>query len=508
MKKLIILFFVLLTVFLAVVTPVLGQVNQSSDGDEYKVQRDGNNITLTSNKPKIPRAAGIPELVGTINGTTFTGKQYLVADDCPNLDGYVPASGTITADGSVTVTYKTSQYYYETCVVKPDSESEVTKTYSLASAANTSPTPSSIVAPTDNNCWSKHMISQMAVCSKTHSQCTNTCTPLESSARIPCFNACSKALTTCYDQASADYRACIAAANQKQQNTSRPTGESDNSAEKPSVGVSSNDFKALARANAEFQKAQAELEEIKKANDSRYEAKKDFPAEYKAVFQGNEKLKEDLEFLRADLETVHELVSKYKDFSEIEETVESIKKGGIGEYGKSDFFTDAVKSFNDYHDLRNDGVSAKDATTKATLDNFGTSALTLVPVLKAIDLIATTPDFILGIFGVNENNWSRKYVTDGFIGKFAPSGVVEQTTDLMIQDNWSDIGNALKFGWNKVVAAEGWADTVWESEKLAAAAVGAVPVAIAQGISDIVGGGLAVGEKVSNFVSSWFTSPN
>lgn len=307
-----------------------------------------------------------------------------------------------------------------------------------------------------------------------------------------CFSACNKTKSTC-DQKC------------------RETGQTTNNTkpvENTSVGVSSRDFRALAQANAEYQKAQADLEKIKADNDPRWEAKKDFSEQYNAVFKGNEKLKDDLVVLRGDLETIHELATKYKDFSEIEETIDSIKTGEIGDYGKMDLFTDAVKSFNDYHDLRSSGISAKDATTKATLDNFGTSALTLIPVLKAIDLVATTPDFILEIFGVDEKNWSRKYVTEGVIGKFAPSGVVEQTTDLMIEDGWADIGNALKFGWDKMIASESVGAKAWESGKLLAGTLGAIPVAIAQGVSDVVGGGISVGEKAADFVWSWFTYPN
>lgn len=170
-----------------------------------------------------------------------------------------------------------------------------------------------------------------------------------------------------------------------------------------------------------------------------------------------------------------------------------------------DLFTDSVKSFNDYQDLRTQGVSAKDAATKAGLDNYGASALNLIPVFKAIDLVATTPDTVLNAFGVDKNNWSRKYVTDGFIGKFAPSGVVKQTTDLMIHDNWSDIGNALAYGWGRVKSADGAWNTTKEVGKLTAASVGAVPVAIARGISDLVGEGMSLGEKASGFVSGLFT---
>lgn len=396
----------------------------SSDGKSYTSQQKGNTITILGDeRPETP------VFEGTITGNTVEGRQYLIADNCPNLDHYVAATGTISDDGTtITVTFTNPKYDLEGCFDIPGTERENTFSYSKSSP-----------------------------------------------------------------EISTDV-----------ENEQMP----EKSREKPSVGVSSKDFQALARANAQYQKAQADLEAIKKANDPRYEAKKDFPAEYNAAFKGQEKLKSDLEILRADLETVHELFSKTNDLIEIEETIESIKKGEIGEYGKMDLFTDAVNSFNAYHDLRAKGVSAKDATTKATLDNFGTSALTLIPVIKAIDLFATTPDFILETFGVGEDNWSRKYVTGGVIGKFAPSGVVEQTTDLMIEDDWADIGNALAYGWGKVQSAEGIVDTTYEAGKLLAGTIGAVPVAIAQGISDVVGGSIAVGEGIVDFVSSWFTYPN
>lgn len=156
-KKVILPFFFVCGVVLVLLVkvtpaPVVADSNERfSDGKyEYTVQREGNNITLTSTTAKIPRAAGIPNLVGMITGTTFTGKVYLIADDCPNLDGYVPASGTVSADGSISVTYKTSQYYYKTCVEKPNSEFEVSSTYTLASAENTSPTPFSTSQPTQS----------------------------------------------------------------------------------------------------------------------------------------------------------------------------------------------------------------------------------------------------------------------------------------------------------------------------------------------------------------------
>lgn len=168
MKKFILVVFVVFALSISVL-PVLAEESSNelfTDGDyKYNVQRQGNNITLTSTVPKIPRMAGIPNLVGTITGTTFSGKVYLVADDCPNLDGYVPASGTVSKDGSsITVTYNTTDYYYKTCVEKANSESEVRMTYSIASAVNASsaptsqPTQSSAESiPSDPNKFAKYL---------------------------------------------------------------------------------------------------------------------------------------------------------------------------------------------------------------------------------------------------------------------------------------------------------------------------------------------------------------
>lgn len=147
MKKIILsIFFILLSVLFVIVKPDLAAGDQnerwSEGGKEYSVQRDGNNIALTLLIPKATRAAGIPSLVGTINGTTFTGKQYLLADGCPNLEGYVPASGTVSADGnSVTVRFKVTDFYSSSCTEKPNSDSEVTKTYSIVSKVSKSPAP-------------------------------------------------------------------------------------------------------------------------------------------------------------------------------------------------------------------------------------------------------------------------------------------------------------------------------------------------------------------------------
>ncbi len=251
---------------------------------------------------------------------------------------------------------------------------------------------------------------------------------------------------------------------------------------------------------------------------------------------GNQPLDEDqakrpkdpLDDLQGKIESVHSLTEAYQDVTELGKTVESMnleklgsdktqdvkkfkaaagseKPGKLGSYGGLDAFTDAVKTFNDYRDLREKGVTAEDAAAKATLDNFGVSLLTLIPVLKAIDVVAATPDTILEALGVGEENGFRKYGTKGVIGKFSPSHLVEQTTDLMIEDGWGDIGNTLAYGAARVVEAEGVFQTIWEAEKLTAAAIGAVPVAAARAISDLPGAVISAGQGAVNFVAGLFT---
>lgn len=216
MKKLILsFFFVLLSVFFVIATPTLAEVDLSerwTDGNfEYEVRREGNSISLTSTNPKIPRAAGIPTLVGAITGTTFTGKQYLVADECPNLDAYVPASGTVLADGSVTVKYTNSQYYYRTCVEKPGSQFEDSSTYTIASVVSKSPTQ-----PSSDDCWRKHM--QITGCLPKFAECINKCPKRTGDpAAQACANACSKVSDECSDAALANYRACEAAKKTQEQ---------------------------------------------------------------------------------------------------------------------------------------------------------------------------------------------------------------------------------------------------------------------------------------------------
>lgn len=69
----------------------------------------------------------------------------------------------------------------------------------------------------DPECWTKHMVRQMADCSKAFLECNNPCGAiLDESTRYGCFDSCSKASKLCNEKASADYKACVAAGNQTQ----------------------------------------------------------------------------------------------------------------------------------------------------------------------------------------------------------------------------------------------------------------------------------------------------
>jgi hypothetical protein len=330
-------------------------------------------------------------------------------------------------------------------------------------------------------------------------QCFDGCAAKEMAKPLPdgkCENTCQQNKNDCTQNCQISNNKTTQSLRDKELENEQP------------IGVSSLDFRELARAQAEYQKAQADLEKIKQSGDSRWENKKNFSDEYaseiekisgKLSREKDGKVKDLAEIVRADLEKIHDSAEIIQNANDLTEYIDEGKFGGYD--GKS-LFTDAAKGLTDYMDLRNKGVSVKDASSKSFLDNFGSSALTTIPVLKAIDIVASAPDAVFGIVGVPENHWSRTIT--GFIGKFAPSGVVKQTTDLMIEDDWDDIGNALAYGYGKVKSADGVVNTVVESGKLLAGTIGAVPVAIARGFSETLGATIFVGEKTASFVYNLF----
>ena len=510
-------------------------------------------------------------------------------------------------------------------------------------------------------CWDTHMGDQMAVCSKTHTQCVNKCTPLgNSGGQVPCLNECSNALDVCFKQSSADYKTCIEAERQakKQPETNqiKPSGNpespfdeaachescqsnydsctsecrsadifnnsnssSDTSAscsgtcnavynstfenirkacfdtwwscgiaiynrsdcggnscsqeveekcdkpydaclqpaqdaadkclegcgvetnqglspdtdacygaceqtrsscsqtcreagqaavisqspEKPSVGVSSRDFRALVRANAEYQKAQADLDKLKA--DQNFSDT--YNTELDKVSQQTEKPPENyVQAVREKLEWGKDALEAYQAIDELQDYLDNRK---FESYGRVSLITDVGNGLITFTDLVADGVSVENASTKAIIDTAAPSLFYLVPPLKAADMIATLPDDFLATFGIPKDNLIR--VGTGFLADNSPSAFVEITTDAMIKTgNWTNVGGALQVAWDDVQAAEGIGEKAKATLDLVGTAVGAIPVAIVMSIRDEISAVFFEVENAGNLISnisSWFTYP-
>ncbi|MBT3230391.1 hypothetical protein HN358_01215 [Candidatus Uhrbacteria bacterium] len=405
------------------------------------------------------------------------------------------------------------------------------------------------------DCWNIHMVDQYALCSQADLQCSYDCMDLgvQGDELYACWDACEVSRAACTAQAIADHSACVYGPSEPepeaveiieyaepeievyelieepvatepeeleeevivQEPILEPALEILETPEQPELFESEDDLIDAIQSNEEYQEAQAEL-----AGTNQYDVElitgdvfgEDVVDALDQVKQDlnltpeQEKTADDyLQMSRSGLETIQDMASRYKDISEFNDTIELIKKGEHGKYNKLGLLTDTVKTLVDYADMRDKGVSVENATAKATMDNFGTSLVTLIPVLKAIDVVATTPDAVMGYLGIDKDNFIRKYITAGFIKKFAPSDVIKETTNLMIQDDWSDIGNALTHGWNQVVDAEGFVDTTFESGKLLAGSLGAAAVASVSVVRDVGTGVVYIADAVVGFVGNIFS---
>lgn len=91
-----------------------------ADGMKLKAVHSGDSLQLLIDEPNIPaRYQGIAELRGTISGNAFTGEEYTVHEDCPNLDGYRPASGTVTSR-KIEITANFRTYDTDACTLDPN----------------------------------------------------------------------------------------------------------------------------------------------------------------------------------------------------------------------------------------------------------------------------------------------------------------------------------------------------------------------------------------------------
>lgn len=94
-----------------------------------KAEQSGDTFSLLVINPDAPaKFRGIAELKGTIDGNTFTGQKLTYHKECPNLDDYRPARGTISNRKIVAVAIF-FRYDPEACTLDPGTETEVTDTY-------------------------------------------------------------------------------------------------------------------------------------------------------------------------------------------------------------------------------------------------------------------------------------------------------------------------------------------------------------------------------------------
>ncbi len=262
---------------------------------------------------------------------------------------------------------------------------------------------------------------------------------------------------------------------------------------------------------AEFEKAKSDLEKIKQSNDQRWADKKNFAGDYntrmKKAFADvspdeADRLKEINQIVRTGAESGRDLLTTAQDVKDY--YTEYRKTGSFSDYGGMGVFSDTAGGMTDFLDMIDEGTSTEDAITRTVLDNYGVSLLTSIPVLKAWDVVASSPDKILKSLGISKKNWSRKATIA--VGEVSPSGVIKTTTRLMNENSMSDIDNALIYQMGKVRSADGVWNTTVESAKLVAGAVGAFPVATVRAVSDAVGGTIFVGQKAAGFVYDWFAN--
>ena len=111
----------------------------SREGGKVEAKQSGNTFTLTITDSRLSKYVGFVGLKGTITGNTFTGQQYYITDECPNLTGYVPAWGTISYE-KIEVTGTGFFYDPDACVKGSNSEYSTTYTKTIMP----SPTPAGI----------------------------------------------------------------------------------------------------------------------------------------------------------------------------------------------------------------------------------------------------------------------------------------------------------------------------------------------------------------------------
>lgn len=275
--------------------------------------------------------------------------------------------------------------------------------------------------------------------------------------------------------------------------------------QKPQVGLSSRDFKELAKMMNQLQAAQADLEKIKATNDARWTDKKSKVPDVSTTLQ---KAPQDvLEVLKRNFENDRDIATVLQDAEELYGVYKGKKFGG---YGPVSAAADAGNSVIDFIELTSEGVPVAHASTKAVLDNTAPSAFMIYPPMYALDKIATMPDRIASAFWLEEKKGLRKYT--GIIKEYtAPSSFVEKSTDAMVKTgNWTNFGKIYKDMFQDVRDDHTFSGKAWELVKFGYTAVGSIPVVVTlvlkDGVEIVFNGINNAGQLISN-VSSWFTYP-
>lgn len=411
--------------------------------------------------------------------------------------------------------YKTCKQSEDAC----DKQVDVDYQACLAAISKSKPDSSIIVeestepnTQTQPDCYSSYT-RESTTCQDGANACYVVCQSGPSGDYWSCMESCTARNTACGKEARAELDDCE---NGVEPATMQPSSEppavtTERQPEKPQGVVSSKDLRNILRAINEEQHAQAELEKVKKAQDPRYEAKKDFASEYKAALEEEFipiKQEDKLKILRGDLEQIKKYAETYSNVKDFTEYLREGKFGPSSRVGTASTVGDGVIT---YLELLEKGVSQEDAISKSVIDTVAIGSFNALPPLKAAELVATLPDDIMGGLGVSKNHWSRKptvYLKDN-----SPSAFVELTTDTMIQTkNWTNVGGALEVAWEDFKSAEGVGGKAKATLDLAGTAVGAVPVAIAMRTRDQIAGVLEAvkfgASGAGQVISGWFTWPD
>lgn len=136
MKKLILPFFLSIFLLFIFISPAQA-INLNGEwvadkGAKGKLSQSGDTFSLVVTYSRFEKLIGTTAVKGTITGDTFIGQIYAYTDECPNLNRFVPAKGTISEE-KIEIKFNYSTYYPDTCARIPNAEPEGSITYTRIS---------------------------------------------------------------------------------------------------------------------------------------------------------------------------------------------------------------------------------------------------------------------------------------------------------------------------------------------------------------------------------------